>query len=445
MTETALLHPERIFAEFPNIEEIEFGELLSISLSSSTTTSTHGMHRYPAKYMPQVPRWAIKQFSVEGDVVLDPFAGSGTTLLEASNLGRNSIGIDLDPLACLIAGAKVTPLETGRLEVHYAKLLEGLVGSSEPLEVPLDGVENFDHWFSRQAWSDLSALLKRIDAIDASSDERRFFRVVFSSILRAVSNADDQSQKTYVSGTLKKSPPPVVKTFQKAFQRALKGQIELSEIASLGSSSVANTSSTSIPLEDESVDLIVTSPPYLDSVDYMYNMMLEYFWLGKVLGVESRKDYNLRRRGYVGAKRPADTSDIPTVISSLIHAENFPQYRKDVVGPYFDQLRRHFIDAARVLKDGSRYVLVIGNSRTREEMLPLHDALIALASEADLHLEHAFGYRIRRHYMKFPRKGRGGIILMDWVISLRKGVKRSDLPSQLPRIDKQLPPDAVAH
>lgn len=62
-------------------------------------------------------------------------------------------------------------------------------------------------------------------------------------------------------------------------------------------------------------------------------------------------------------------------------------------------------------------------------MLCLHDGLIALASDAGLHIEHAFGYRIRRHYMKFPRKGRGGIILVDWVITLRKGPPHEGIPN----------------
>ncbi len=78
-------------------------------------------------------------------------------------------------------------------------------------------------------------------------------------------------------------------------------------------------------------------------------------------------------------------------------------------------------------------------------MFPLHDALIALAADAGLQLEHAFGYRIRRHYMKFPRKGRGGIILMDWVITLQKSDRQRAAPPRLPFVDWQLPPDAVAH
>ena len=81
---------------------------------------------------------------------------------------------------------------------------------------------------------------------------------------------------------------------------------------------------------------------------------------------------------------------------------------------------QHFIEAARALKAGSRYVFVVGNSQTRSDVVPVHEALVQLAATAGFELERAFGYRIRRHYMKFPRRGRGGIILIDWVLVLRK-------------------------
>jgi hypothetical protein len=76
--------------------------------------------------------------------------------------------------------------------------------------------------------------------------------------------------------------------------------------------------------------------------------------------------------------------------------------------------------------------------------VPLHDALVGLAAAAGLTLERAFGYRIRRHYMKFPRNGRGGIILIDWVLVFRKGPAAGS-PGALPRHWVTLAPGAVAH
>jgi len=276
-------------------------------------------------------------------------------------------------------------------------------------------------------------------------NERKFFLVVFSSIIRSVSNADDQSQKTYVSGTLKKIPPPVLATFRKKLTRSLEAAGELNSVRKVGASVVC-ASATSMPIDSGSIDLIVTSPPYLDSMDYMYNLMLEYFWLGENVGIHSRADFNVARKAGIGSKQPADGGHaLPQSLAGLIDEVSIPAYRKASIGPYFVEMARHFDEASRVLKPGGRYVLVIGNSRTQSGMLQLHNALIFLAAAAGLHMDHAFAYRIRRHSMKFPRKGRGGIILMDWVITLRKSDSGTASGKMLSLLDDQLHPDAVAH
>ena len=439
------LNPEQSFIELPSPRKIPFGEVIAVSLSASTNTTTHGLHRYPAKFIPQIPRWAISNYSALGDTVLDPFVGSGTTMVEALSLSRAAIGVDLDPMACLISEAKTSELDGQRLNLLASKLLSFVECPRTELVIPLAGVSNFGHWFTEAAWSSLQALRSGIERLPLSEAERAFFLVVFSSILRIVSNADDQTQKTYVSGTLKKVPPEVLPTFEKALNKAIAGMISLNGVSSREPAHVFNCSATAIPLSDDSVDLIITSPPYLDSVDYMYNLMLEYFWLGSDVGVHSRADFNSLRKKTIGAKQPIQPLDIPDSIQHLIKLEDVPAYRKAAIAPYFAGMALHFAEAARVLKPGGRYVLVVGNSRSQTGMVRVHDALIILAAEVGLNIEHAFGYRIRRHYMKFPRKGRGGIILVDWVITLRKGEAVDGVPHQLPFVDEQLAPDEVAH
>lgn len=440
------LLPERTYDEFPEAESIAFGELLSISLASSTNLYTHGLHRYPAKFIPQIPRWAIREYSEPGDTIVDPFAGSGTTTLEASCQGRHGIGIDSDPLACLIGQAKTTNYDIKRLREVADTVLELSHQDPGALRVPLTGVNNFSHWFSLDAWGALQSIYSAIERVDMSDEERVFFLVAFSSILRAVSNADDQSQKTYVSGTNKKTPPVVLPTLQRRLSRSIAAVEDVSRVLGRATARTICASATDLPLGNAGADLFVSSPPYLDSVDYMYNLMLEYFWLGERLGIKSRSDFNAARKNGIGSKQPALACvALPEPLKDLIDLDLIPDYRRAAVGPYFAGMAKHFQEAARVLKPGARYVLVIGNSRTQAGMLPLHDALTALASEAGFEMEHAFGYRIRRHYMKFPRKGRGGIILMDWVITLRNvGARRSKV-RKLPAIDDQLPPDAVAN
>ena len=78
--------------------------------TANTAYLTHGLHPYPAKFIPQIPNALIQELSSVGETVGDIFCGSGTTLLEALQLKRHAVGIDANPLATLITKAKTTPL-----------------------------------------------------------------------------------------------------------------------------------------------------------------------------------------------------------------------------------------------------------------------------------------------------------------------------------------------
>ncbi len=433
--------------EFPPHDEITHGELLSLALSTKTSGLTHGFHRFPAKYIPQVPKWALDNFATESSVVLDPFMGSGTTLVEALCVVERCYGTDIDPLARLITSAKTGNFNVTRLTLLSAELNLNRLPSIADCFLPMVGVKNVSHWFTENAWGDLCRIYIAIESLDCAPTEREFFFTVFSSTLRWVSNADDQTQKTYVSGTLKKTPPDVFPTFEKSLQRALAGISSLASVRGKRQVGILDGSALSVPLFDASVDLIITSPPYLDSVDYMYNFMLEYFWLGPMLGVPSRTEYNSRRRVPIGAKNPIlRSTSIHNSLVDLVDPQDIPEYRREAALRYFELMQMHFVEAARVMKEGARYVLVVGNSQASTGVLPVHDCLLRLAKIAGLHLEKAFAYRIRRHYMKFPRKGRGGIILMDWVITLRKTNQAIlEVEDRLPLPLVSIGADEVAH
>lgn len=441
-TAEGLILGPRPMEEFPSADSIQHGDVLSLRLSSNTTQLTHGLHRFPAKYIPQVPRWALRNFADESSVVLDPFMGSGTTLVEGLCAVGQSFGVDIDPLARLISTAKTVRVDIQRIATLSSHLSEVRPSPGMARFLPMTGVKNVPHWFTPDAWRDLCSLFDAINSLDCTAAERCFFFCVFSSTVRWVSNADDQTQKTYVSGTLPKTPPPVMPTFRRFLARARVGIESLEAHRAERKASVLDGSALSIPLPEASVDLVVTSPPYLDSVDYMYNFMLEYFWLGPMLGVPSRSEFNLRRRASIGARSPlSPVAQLPSGLADLFDIGNIPGYRRDAVLSYFDLMEKHFIEAARVMKPGARYVLVVGNSQAAAGVIPVHDCLLHLARRGGLHLEKAFGYRIRRHYMKFPRKGRGGIILMDWVITLR----RTDVPMQPVENRLPLPHVTIGH
>ena len=442
---------DQLFREvpsFPPFDAIANGELFSLGLSNRTTALTHGMHRFPAKYIPQIPGWVMDQFAETDGGVLDPFCGSGTTLVEGLVRSRKTIGIDCDPLACMISRAKTAAVNPARIQKLGSDLRQAWGQPAARLVPPMPDLTNFDHWFSQDAWGKLQSLLTSITTLDASAEEFNFLLCVFSSILRWVSNADDQTQKTYVSGTLKKNPPKVEPLFYRALEKSLAGLEELALLRHPSAEAIAiQGDATDIQLLPQSVDLIVTSPPYLDSVDYMYNFMLEYFWLGPLLGVQDRQTFNQMRRGVTGAKNPSSKTApaLPQCLNDLISEAEIAPHRVAATRAYCDNMARHFHSAAKTLKLGGYYFLVIGNSQTRKGVLPMHDSLIRLSADAGFIFEKAFGYRIRRHYMKFPRAGRGGIITMDWVIALRNTQKLAPYPSRLPLPDFSLRHDEVAN
>jgi SAM-dependent methyltransferase len=433
---------------FPPLEDIDHGRLFALSLSGTTTAFTHGLHRFAAKYVPQVPAWALDTFGGRGAVVLDPFMGSGTTLVEGVLRGATSVGVDIDPLARFIARAKVTPVDHARIADLGGEVAAGWrAPAPEPARRrPMPDVSNFAHWFAAAQWGWLQSLEDSILALDCDDDERAFLLVVFSSTLRWVSNADDQSQKTYVSGTLRKAPPAVPDVFWRFLRRAVDGLADLNRKRHSDAVTVIPDAAcaTRLGLPAASVDLAVTSPPYLDSVDYPYNMMLEYFWLGPRLGVPDRTAFNALRRRPIGAKNPAERIDLPPALAGVVPLDAMPPARRVAATTYFALMERHFHEMARVLRPGARFVFVVGNSQTVSDVVPLHESLVRLAAAAGLSLERAFGYRIRRHYMKFPRNGRGGIILIDWVLVLRKQAS-ADGPGPLPLHWVTLAPEAVAH
>jgi adenine-specific DNA methylase len=353
----------RAVNEFPEREKIEFGELLGVSLGSNTTPFTHGLHRFPAKFIPQVPRWAIRQVRERRPLILDPFMGSGTSILEGLLFDCVSVGLDIDPLATLITTVKTNKYDGARLRELGLKICARQGKKAASLILPMAAVEKVHHWFSPSTFSELCLIFETINLISCTLAERQFFWCIFSSILRLVSNADDQTQKTYVSHTLQKHPPKAWQTFKKQLARALERVEELSHIRR-GEAHILRGTATTLPIRDNTVDLIVSSPPYLDSVDYMYNLMLEYFWLGPALGVFDRKQFNQLRRAPIGAKSPHNGSQLPGHIRSLVNLEVIPSYRRKAASSYFALMDAHFAEAARVLKNEARYVLVIGNSST---------------------------------------------------------------------------------
>src|SRR3990167_11443534 len=139
-------------------------------ISSKQSFLTHGLHKYPAKFFPELPRWIIERYSNKGDLVLDPFMGSGTTNVESALTGRNAVGIDVDPFSRLLALVKTTPLNKDELESSSRQLLH-VMKDYHPRYVKELDIPTFpyrDNWFSREILLELTYIKKSIESLKVS-------------------------------------------------------------------------------------------------------------------------------------------------------------------------------------------------------------------------------------------------------------------------------------
>jgi len=393
------------------------GDRLEIPETIDTIDFTHGLHRFPGKFIPQVPRYLLR-YSRQGRRILDPFCGSGTTLIEAAVCGHECIGCDIDPLSVLITRAKVRPLVTAQLLDLQTRLKD--IDWQHGCDELIPPISNLNHWFSDEAVTQLSALKKNCCELEEPS--RSFALAVFSSIIRRVSNADDQTQKTYVSHTKKKTSPEPKQLFPVFLQRALVGMSKYANAVRGSALATIRLHDSRHSLVGFEFDDVITSPPYIDSIDYAYNQMLEYFWLLPELGLHSRADFNdLRKRpiGMTTARvdfpHPVGT-EVPALVDVCERIASVSPKESRVIKTFFYDYARHIRNLVQVQKPGALYAVVIASSLIRGYQIPTPEALIAIHESYSYQLIDRFTYGIKRHYMKFPRRKNSSKIIEDSVL-----------------------------
>ncbi|MFW9890430.1 MAG: DNA methyltransferase, partial [Candidatus Thorarchaeota archaeon] len=168
-------------------------------ISQDQTFLTHGIHKFPAKFFPELPRYLLKRYSKPRQVVLDPMCGSGTVILEAMLANRIGVGVDIDPMARLITRVKTTPIDQSVLDSAAYDLLSLIRERNGSCDFAPSVPEfNYrDTWFKNFVLRELAMIRDSIRDVKISGrnmgscqDIRDFMRVVFSSIIRDVSNAD---------------------------------------------------------------------------------------------------------------------------------------------------------------------------------------------------------------------------------------------------------------
>ncbi|MFX0135153.1 MAG: modification methylase [Candidatus Hodarchaeota archaeon] len=394
--------------------------------SNNLNAYTHGFFKYPCKFIPHIPRWAIKRYiTTENNELIDPFCGSGTSLVEGVIHGKTCYGIDVDPFSKLLAEVKTTPFVEDEMTelLMVAELIENrLKKKVGPILIPK--IPNMDKWFSKTVINDLGRLKAEIDSdTEENSKIRKFLYITFASIIRKVSNADDQSPKPYVSTRFKKEELNTTNTFFNYFKKFVEKIKEFSSLKSLGKASVIESDARSLPKEIKGeIQLAITSPPYINAFDYVRSLKLENLWLGIV-------DYDgllKLRPKYVGTEnitikdKGIPTHKLRNLQGILNNIHKVDKKRAWVVHRFFEDMETNISEIYNILRKRGCYTIVIGESRIRGIRIPTHEILADIATQKGFSIDNKFSYEIKNRYLRFPRQGRGGFIKKDWVVSLIK-------------------------
>jgi len=313
------------------------------------------LHWHPARFASQVPASLIGLLSKPGELVLDPFLGSGTALVEAQRLGRKSIGVDLNPVACLIARAKTisSPLKRIERTINHLDrdaqicLERSVFGRSRDSEIP-STVQS--KWYTKRVLEDLGSLWSLIASY--SGLHETISKAAFSAILLPVCRETRHWGYVCDNSTPQGSyERDVLSEYCKVLKklRAAYSERETDRIAMLGSR--AKIASATIHCGDardilgriaaESVDLVVTSPPYFGVSDYVKSQRLSMEWFGI--------DIEPLRLKEIGARSK--------------------RHRSRAADEYLSELGGVFTSIGICLRKGGLCVVIVGESSKRDSLL----------------------------------------------------------------------------
>lgn len=298
---------------------------------AKTSYLTHGIHPYPAKFIPQIPNALIQELSGVGDTVGDIFCGSGTTLVEALTLKRHAVGIDANPLACMISNAKTG----GCSEADYADLLvlvqqaralgDSLLPSSNEDDLfPSSkfsskewrpAFDKLDFWFELHVIEELAEALAWCRQL-TSEVARNLALTAFSSIVVAVSKQDSDTR--YVRREKNIPPGDVLRRFARALEQVARAATEFSDVVEPRfKCEIVDANLLDAPTIPQ-LDLVVCSPPYPNAYSYHLYHMTRMVWLGMDQPRFKKQEIGSHRKYSSNGKNGATAETFKTEFSEIL-------------------------------------------------------------------------------------------------------------------------------
>jgi DNA modification methylase len=353
--------------------------------------SARSIHPFPARMAPEIAIDHLESNTPDSEAtVLDPMCGSGTVLAAAVARGHRAIGFDMDPLAVLMSSVAVAPTGDFDLEEQAHVAVRRAKQSRSPDLLPWHDEETrqfIEYWFAPVQRTQLTALSRELHSLEdrtlRSALQLALSRTIVTKSPRASLAADTSHSRPHriltesdydVFGGFEASVAQIARLMAR---RTLSGSATVERGDSRLLTSVAPAS----------VDLTITSPPYLNAIDYLRGHRLSLVWMGY-----SIPDLREIRRQSVGAERAPDAGSMTEKAEELVervkaHASDVEKLPVSILRRYAQDLLAIGAQLRRVSKPGGRVVTVIGNSTLRGNYIDNGDLVDQAMTEAGFSLQ----------------------------------------------------------
>lgn len=315
---------------------------------AKTSYLTHGLHPYPAKFIPQIPNALIQELSGVGDTVGDIFCGSGTTLVESLTLKRHAVGVDANPLACLISKAKTgviaeaQALDLAKLAQRARSLGDSLAPTGDNELFPAARFasrgwrpvfDKLEFWFEPHVIEELAELLSWCRQIE-SEPERNLALTALSAIIVSISKQDSDTR--YVRREKDIPTGETCRRFARSLEQATRAAVEFTELVEPRFQCQVITANLLESPGIPRLDLVVCSPPYPNAYSYHLYHMTRMVWLGMDQPKFKREEIGSHRKyssnGKNGATQETFTSEFSVIFRLLSTSLKKGGYACFVVG-----------------------------------------------------------------------------------------------------------------
>lgn len=379
---------------------------------------THSYHRYPAKFIPQLAARLIKENSQVGEVICDPFMGSGTTLVEAIVNDRRTYGTDINPVAVMITRAKTTPIDPQYLQSKISALKvkikthiidgskQNLLLKSDDFAVLFSGHKRIDYWFPEKQKRDLTIILSGIIMINKDKNVRNFLLCAFSNILKGCSRWMMKSIKPIIDKN--KTINDAYSSFFIHIQKMLNKNRQFWKVLEEKKidCTIDNVDARKMRINDDSVALIVTSPPYVTSYDYADLHQLTAIWLRYT---EKLSEFRTKFIGSFQKKELTEVKLYSDLGKTIVEKLRLIDKREaDAVEQYFFEMQECFEEMYRILKLGGRTSIVIGDTDIKKVKIHNADVFVQTLKEIGFNIHKIIKRRIPSKVLPLTRDEKTG-------------------------------------